>query len=121
MKISKTHHFFAGLLLLCSCVTSPSILAQTTEQLSQLRQQVSQSNNSGTTSTPNVSPLNVNSQRTLPDNGGDVNTMGQFSTQPRNGVSLPGEPTINTVFPAQEPMQNPPFAANLFIGGFESD
>ena len=121
MKISKTHHFFAGLLLLCSCVTSPSILAQTTEQLSQLRQQVSQSDNSGTTSTPNVSPLNVNSQRTLPDNGGDVNTMGQFSTQPRNGVSLPGEPTINTVFPAQEPMQNPPFAANLFIGGFESE
>ena len=82
---------------------------------------MSQSNNSGTTSTPNVSPLNVNSQRTLPGSGGDVNTMGQFSTQPRDGLSLPGEPTINTVFPAQEPMQNPPFAANLFIGGFESE
>ena len=95
------------------------VFAQSMEQLQQLRERAQQSQSG--ISAQSVSPLSVSTQRTLPGASSSANTMGQFSTQPRNGVNLPGEPTIDTVFPAQAPMENPPFAANLFIGGFESE
>ncbi|WP_308469287.1 polysaccharide biosynthesis/export family protein [Alteromonas sp. KUL106] len=105
-----------------ACICSLSIgssFAQSVEQLQQLRERAQQTQNGP--SAQSVSPLSISAQRTLPGATSASNAMGQFSTQPRNGVTLPGEPTIDTVFPAQAPMENPPFAANLFIGGFESE
>ena len=113
-------------LTLAVCTTSifsivaTTASAQSVEQLQQLRERAQQSQSSGLAG-QSVSPLSISTQRTLPGASNSANTMGQFSTQPRNGVNLPGEPTIDTVFPAQAPMENPPFAANLFIGGFESE
>ncbi|MEC7480072.1 MAG: polysaccharide biosynthesis/export family protein, partial [Pseudomonadota bacterium] len=113
-------------LTLAACATSllfayvGTASAQSVEQLQQLRERAQQSQSSGIAN-QSVSPLSISTQRTLPGASGSANAMGQFSTQPRNGVNLPGEPTIDTVFPAQAPMENPPFAANLFIGGFESE
>ena len=101
------------------CLLLQPVFAQSVEQLQQLRERAQQSQSSG--ATQSVSPLSISTQRTLPGATGSASSMGQFSTQPRNGVNLPGEPTIDTVFPAQAPMENPPFAANLFIGGFESE
>ena len=106
-------------LIIATAFFSAIVHGQSIEQLQQLRNTAQQSNISAQAA--NVSPLNVQSQRTLPGASNAQNTMGQFSTQPRNGVILPGEPTIDTVFPKQQPMENPPFAANLFIGGFESE
>jgi len=103
-----------------SMTTSLATNAQSIEQLQELRQRAQQNDTTSNASRP-ISPLDVSSQRTLPGATGVESTMGQFSTQPRNGMNLPGEPTIDTVFPAQSPMENPPFAANLFIGGFESE
>jgi hypothetical protein len=94
--------------------------AQSIEQLQELRQRAQQDDTTSNTARP-ISPLDISSQRTLPGATSVESTTGQFSTQPRNGMSLPGEPTIDTVFPVQAPMENPPFAANLFIGGFESE
>ncbi len=113
--------------ILASCLlmvtaNSPAV-AQTAEQLQQLQQLQSQragSSSSGMAGQA-VSPMSINSQRTLPGASNNLPSTGQYVTQPRNGQTLPGEPTIETVFPAQEPMANPPFAANLFIGGFESE
>ena len=109
--------------IVCTAVIGSMMLqpvfAQSMEQLQQLRERAQQSQSG--ISAQSVSPLSVSTQRTLPGASSSANTMGQFSTQPRNGVNLPGEPTIDTVFPAQAPMENPPFAANLFIGGFESE
>ncbi len=105
-----------------ACVCSLSIgssFAQSVEQLQQLRERAQQTQNGP--SAQSASPLSISAQRTLPGATSSSNAMGQFSTQPRDGVTLPGEPTIDTVFPAQAPMENPPFAANLFIGGFESE
>ena len=101
------------------CLFLQPVFAQSVEQLQQLRERAQQSQSSG--ATQSVSPLSISTQRTLPGATGSASSMGQFSTQPRNGVNLPGEPTSDTVFPAQAPMENPPFAANLFIGGFESE
>ncbi|WP_260563427.1 polysaccharide biosynthesis/export family protein [Alteromonas sp. KS69] len=101
---------------------SQTVYAQSAEQIEQLRQRAQQTGSSSTSSTAaGVSPLSVQSQRTLPGAGSAQSTMGQFSTQPRDGLSLPGEPTIESVFPQQKAMANPPFAANLFLGGFESE
>jgi len=100
--------------------TSLATNAQSIEQLQELRQRAQQNDTTSNAARP-ISPLDISSQRTLPGATGVESTMGQFSTQPRNGMNLPGEPTIDTVFPAQVPMENPPFAANLFIGGFESE
>ncbi len=94
--------------------------SQSAEQIEQLRQRAQQTNSSLSTATA-VSPLNIPTQRTLPGATQSAGSTGQFSTQARNGRTLPGEPTVDTVFPAQLPMENPPFAANLFIGGFESE
>ncbi|MCQ8849700.1 polysaccharide export protein [Alteromonas stellipolaris] len=101
---------------------SQTVYAQSAEQIEQLRQRAQQTGSSSSASTAaGVSPLSVQSQRTLPGAGSAQSTMGQFSTQPRDGLSLPGEPTIESVFPQQKAMANPPFAANLFLGGFESE
>ena len=99
---------------------STTVFSQTVDQLQQLRQRAQEARVSGTAS-QSVSPLSISSQRSLPRASNPANAMGQFSTQPRDGMSLPGEPTYESVFPMQEPMENPPFAANLFIGGFESE
>ena len=99
---------------------STTVFSQTVDQLQQLRQRAQEAGVSGTAS-QSVSPLSISSQRSLPRASNPANSMGQFSTQPRDGMSLPGEPTYESVFPMQEPMENPPFAANLFIGGFESE
>lgn len=103
-----------------SLAVTLDVKAQSFEQLQELRQRAQQSDSTSTVN-PSVSPLDISSQRTLPGASSATNSMGQFSTQPRNGQNLPGEPTIESVFPAQSPMDNPPFAANLFIGGFESE
>ncbi|WP_334019302.1 polysaccharide biosynthesis/export family protein [Alteromonas sp. S015] len=124
MKFMGITNTLKGLALIaCTAVIGSMLLkpasAQSIEQLQQLRERAQQSQNG--IATQSISPLSITTQRTLPGASGAVNSMGQFSTQPRNGVNLPGEPTIDTVFPAQAPMENPPFAANLFIGGFESE
>ena len=121
MKLLNLVSFTAAAVLSIS-LSSQTVYAQSAEQIEQLRQRAQQTGSSSTSSTAaGVSPLSVQSQRTLPGAGSAQSTMGQFSTQPRDGLSLPGEPTIESVFPLQKAMANPPFAANLFLGGFESE
>ncbi|WP_442858142.1 polysaccharide biosynthesis/export family protein [Alteromonas sp. 76-1] len=113
---------FTAAAVLSISLFSQTVYAQSAEQIEQLRQRAQQTGSSSSASTAaGVSPLSVQSQRTLPGAGSAQSTMGQFSTQPRDGLSLPGEPTIESVFPQQKAMANPPFAANLFLGGFESE
>ncbi|RDV24372.1 polysaccharide export protein [Alteromonas aestuariivivens] len=93
--------------------------AQSLEQLQQLQQARQQAGNSSPA--PNITPIELQGQRTLPASNPGQAQVGQYVSQPRYGQTLPGEATFETVFPLQEPMTNPPFAANVFIGGFESE
>ena len=101
--------------------------AQTAEQIQQVQQQLSQRGASNTASAnagnTGVSPVQLSTSPTLQGNSqtGTRPSSGQYNTQPRSGLVLPGEPTMDMVFPLQEAMENPPFAANLFVGGFESE
>lgn len=101
-------------------LSSGAALSQSLEQIEQLRQRAQQTNTTQQAQQP-MSQITMPGQRTLPGSSSMDNSVGQFSTEPRNGVVLPGEPTVETVFPLQKAMENPPFAANLFIGGFESE
>nr|WP_232367651.1 polysaccharide biosynthesis/export family protein [Alteromonas pelagimontana] len=111
----------AGTLL--SAVIMRDVYAQSAEQIEQLRQQVQQQGGTSSAAAANVSPMSLGSSasRTIQSANASQPSVGQYSSQPRAGLPLPGEPTIDTVYPAQEPIVNPPFAANLFIGGFESE
>ena len=122
-RITRKNAFVAALLagffIFCG-----NAAAQSMADLQQLQQQAQQQRQqSGSSSAANVSPMNVQTNRTLPGAGasGARQNVGQYQTRPRSGISLPGEPTIDMVFPEQEALSNPPFAANLFIGGFESE
>lgn len=100
--------------------------AQTAEQIQQIQQQLSQRNaatsTAGRTST-GINPVQLSTSPTFQGSSqtGIRPSSGQYITQPRTGLVLPGEPTMEMVFPLQEAMENPPFAANLFVGGFESE
>ena len=110
MKLLNLVSFTAAAVLSIS-LFSQTVYAQSAEQIEQLRQRAQQTGSSSTSSTAaGVSPLSVQSQRTLPGAGSAQSTMGQFSTQPRDGLSLPGEPTIESVFPQQKAMANPPLS-----------
>ena len=121
--IARTVFCTAACMMLAA---SWGVSAQTAEQLQQLQQMQQsganpRSGNNSTSPAGAVNPYNLDSTRTLPASRSSLPQTGQYVSQPRNGIPLPGEPTFETVFPEQAPMENPPFAANLFIGGFESE
>ncbi|MBD3585423.1 polysaccharide export protein [Salinimonas sp. HHU 13199] len=108
---------------------STSVNAQSLADLQQLRQQAQQSGQNSApgqsqgqqTAPVNVAPMALSGPRTITSMNGGLPQNGQYYNESRQGQPLPGEPTIDSVFPEQLPMENPPYAANLFIGGFESE
>lgn len=122
----RTLAVLAGSILVLS---SASLHAQSLADLQQLRQQAQQSQqgqqgpatNSSAVGAGRVSPMDLSGPRTINSMNSGMPQNGQFYDRSREGRALPGEPTIDTVFPEQPQMTNPPYAANLFIGGFESE
>lgn len=92
--------------------------SQSIEQLQELRRSVASQQNS-----PSVSgnaPSTITGDRQLPS-ASPQSSLGQFNQAQRQGLVLPGEATIDSVFPLQEKQLSPPFAANLFLGGYETE
>ena len=112
--------------LAATALFSSVVSAQSLADLQQLREQAQQqgvsANGNSSSADVNVSPMNIPTNRTLPGaRESGLSSTGQYNRQTRNGMTLPGEPTIEDVYPYTEPLVTPPFAANLFIGGFESE
>lgn len=96
--------------------------AQSFDQLEQARTSLPSRQTIDTSSA--VSPLNIaspTSSSVMTSASTDMGNLSGFQDIPRNGFLLPGEATMADVFPKQQPLDNPPFAANLFIGGYESE
>ncbi|MFS1703480.1 polysaccharide biosynthesis/export family protein [Alteromonas sp. AMM-1] len=120
MNVNK----YLGTLSLTCMLFAGQVFAQSAEQIQQIQQQLSrQSNSSNAASASGINPMQLGMSPTLQASSGSATraSNGQYSSNPRNGLVLPGEPTLEMVYPLQEKMANPPFAANLFIGGFESE
>ncbi|MCP5013500.1 MAG: polysaccharide export protein, partial [Aestuariibacter sp.] len=111
-------------LSIVSLLSTGQAVAQSAEQIRQVQQQLNRQGSAGTTnSASGINPMQLGMSPTLPASANSATraSAGQYNSVPRNGMVLPGEPTIDMVYPLQEKMANPPFAANLFIGGFESE
>ena len=126
--ISNKMTVMAGLIL--ACFWAAGAQAQSLADLQQLREQAQQQQSGGNNaaassaqsgSMGSVTPMQMSGSRTISSMNNGQSSMGQYNNSSRGGMTLPGEPTIDTVYPVQQPMENPPYAANLFIGGFESE
>lgn len=119
MNVTK---YITGLSLVL-VLQSGLVNAQTTEQIQQIQQRLNSQGTTSTASATAITPMQLGTSSTLQPTSENATraSSGQYSTTVREGLVLPGEPTIDMVYPLQEPMANPPFAANLFIGGFESE
>ncbi|NMH59742.1 polysaccharide biosynthesis/export family protein [Alteromonas ponticola] len=124
-------NFISALIFLLATSIVFDSFAQSLEQLQALRGQSQnqsqdqlqqQSGNSAQEGLPNqVSPFELSSSVELPQMQMNGTSLGRFNSKPRSGIYLPGEPTYQSVFPLRQSLLAPPFAANLFIGGFESE
>ncbi|MCW8091695.1 polysaccharide biosynthesis/export family protein [Alteromonas sp. ASW11-130] len=110
-------------LVLFTLFFSALVSGQSLEQLQALRNQAQQKSatTGGDSSASTVSPMDLSTDITLPSMSSGTNSVGRYYSQPRQGMSLPGEPTIESVYPSTPQMAAPPYASNLFIGGFESE
>ncbi len=111
-------------LALITVLFSGMVTAQSAEQIQQIQQRLTrQGSSSNSVSTSGINPMQLSVNPAASSSSGSATraSNGQYSVETRDGLVLPGEPTIEMVYPLQEPMANPPFAANLFIGGFESE
>ena len=64
------------------------------------------------------------SRKMLADITGQPNTTsttGSFTQQNRNGMLLPGESDVRKLLPQSESGLSPPYGANLFAGGYETE
>ena len=64
------------------------------------------------------------SRKMLADITGQPNTTsttGSFTQQNRNGMLLPGESDVRKLLPQSEAGLPPPYGANLFAGGYETE
>jgi protein involved in polysaccharide export with SLBB domain len=114
---------FQNLCILIAAGLSFSSLLRAQQLPAQLEQLRAQAQTTTTNSAQALSPAMVSgsTQSIQSEALDDSRSMGQFSQNSRTGVVFPGEVNFNDVFPLQSPLENPPFAANLFIGGFESE
>lgn len=114
MQLKKIISFAAIMILVAPLANQ----AQTIEQLQELRSSASTQQRQQAIN--NIQQSTISGDRQLPTTN-NQRSLGQFQNSNRQGLVLPGEATISSVFPLQKKQDNPPFAANLFLGGYESE
>lgn len=135
MSLVRLTAFMGLIIVLAAMQLSQPVQAQSLSDLQQLREQAQQGQNGqgqgngavGAAASQSgagvgsVKPFELSTSRTIQGMNAGQQSTGQYYNSSRGGRTLPGEPTVDTVYPKQMAMENPPYAANLFIGGFESE
>lgn len=109
MKITKLRQLSAILLLVCaSCA---AFAAPTTEEVQAFSMNALADNGDGR--------LQLGGQQAM---SGQANVpTGTFAQQNRQGMLLPGESDVRKLLPQSESGLPPPYGANLFAGGYETE
>lgn len=109
MKITKLRQLSAILLLVCaSCA---AFAAPTTEEVQAFSMNALADNGDGR--------LQFGGQQAM---SGQANVpTGTFAQQNRQGMLLPGESDVRKLLPQSESGLPPPYGANLFAGGYETE
>ena len=108
---------FAITLLLCS-LASPNVAA------AKLSPQASTGQSTGFNVSGNgqqTNPSQLGSLSVLNSQANGNSTTGSFTQQNRQGLLLPGETDVRKLLPQSEDGLPPPYGANLFAGGYETE
>ena len=111
MKITNLRQLSAILLLVCaSCAT---LAAPTKEDAQAFGMNAAADTGDGR--------LQLGGDQAMSGQANTTSTTGTFAQQNRQGMLLPGESDVRKLLPQSESGLPPPYGANLFAGGYETE
>ncbi|EQC3574118.1 polysaccharide biosynthesis/export family protein, partial [Escherichia coli] len=114
MKITNFRQLSAVLLLACvSCVSCASFAAPTQQEAQAFGMNTPADNGDGR--------LQLGGEQAMSGQANTSSTTGTFAQQNRQGMLLPGESDVRKLLPQSESGLPPPYGANLFAGGYETE
>ncbi|CAM6604841.1 polysaccharide export protein [Escherichia coli] len=111
MKITNFRQLSAVLLL--ACVSCASFAAPTQQEAQAFGMNTPADNGDGR--------LQLGGEQAMSGQANTSSTTGTFAQQNRQGMLLPGESDVRKLLPQSESGLPPPYGANLFAGGYETE
>ncbi|MGC7835181.1 polysaccharide export protein [Enterobacter sp. MF024] len=111
MKITNLRQLSAVLLL--ACVSCASLAAPTQQEAQAFGMNTPADNGDGR--------LQLGGEQAMSGQANTSSTTGTFAQQNRQGMLLPGESDVRKLLPQSESGLPPPYGANLFAGGYETE
>ncbi|EJC6306637.1 polysaccharide biosynthesis/export family protein [Escherichia coli] len=111
MKITNFRQLNAVLLL--ACVSCASFAAPTQQEAQAFGMNTPADNGDGR--------LQLGGEQAMSGQANTSSTTGTFAQQNRQGMLLPGESDVRKLLPQSESGLPPPYGANLFAGGYETE
>ncbi len=111
MKITKFRQLSAILLL--ACASCAALAAPTKED--------AQAFGMNTPADTGDGRLQLGGEQAMSGQANTSSTTGTFAQQNRQGMLLPGESDVRKLLPQSESGLPPPYGANLFAGGYETE
>ncbi|HAK9873052.1 TPA: polysaccharide export protein [Escherichia coli] len=111
MKITNFRQLSAVLLL--ACVSCASFSAPTQQEAQAFGMNTPADNGDGR--------LQLGGEQAMSGQANTSSTTGTFAQQNRQGMLLPGESDVRKLLPQSESGLPPPYGANLFAGGYETE
>nr|WP_213131683.1 polysaccharide biosynthesis/export family protein [Escherichia coli] len=111
MKITNFRQLSAVLLL--ACVSCASFAAPTQQEAQAFGMNIPADNGDGR--------LQLGGEQAMSGQANTSSTTGTFAQQNRQGMLLPGESDVRKLLPQSESGLPPPYGANLFAGGYETE
>lgn len=111
MKITNFRQLSAVLLL--ACVSCASFAAPTQQEAQAFGMNTPADNGNGR--------LQLGGEQAMSGQANTSSTTGTFAQQNRQGMLLPGESDVRKLLPQSESGLPPPYGANLFAGGYETE
>lgn len=111
MKITNFRQLSAVLLL--ACVSCASFAAPTHQEAQAFGMNTPADNGDGR--------LQLGGEQAMSGQANTSSTTGTFAQQNRQGMLLPGESDVRKLLPQSESGLPPPYGANLFAGGYETE
>ena len=111
MKITNFRQLSAVLLL--ACVSCASFAAPTQQEAQAFGMNTPADNGDGR--------LQLGGEQAMSGQANTSSTTGTFAQQNRQGMLLPGESDVRKLLPQSDSGLPPPYGANLFAGGYETE
>jgi len=111
VKITNFRQLSAVLLL--ACVSCASFAAPTQQEAQAFGMNTPADNGDGR--------LQLGGEQAMSGQANTSSTTGTFAQQNRQGMLLPGESDVRKLLPQSESGLPPPYGANLFAGGYETE